>query len=175
MFKRILTATDGSDHAAKAVAIASDLAARHGANLTIVHVLNEQEPSEALRRYAAIEGGPGTDQPKRVHAIEATPQGPLPVPGSEQSAADLPAARQEIGKRVLDEAEASAREHGVSAVGSLLLEGEPAQRILDGAREQKADAIVLGSRGHGALERAIVGSVSHEVWKKADCLCITVN
>jgi nucleotide-binding universal stress UspA family protein len=33
MFKKILAATDGSDHATKAVELASELAARYGAKL----------------------------------------------------------------------------------------------------------------------------------------------
>ena len=39
MFKSIVTAVDGSAHARKAVDIASDLTAKYGARLTIIHVV----------------------------------------------------------------------------------------------------------------------------------------
>ena len=105
MFQRILNATDGSDHAAKAVAIAGELSAMDVANLIIVHVKTEDQPLEALRRFAEAEQIPTKSAPKRVQNIEATPQGPVPIPGGEQTEVDLSAAREAIGKRVLSEAE----------------------------------------------------------------------
>ena len=39
MFKKILVASDGSDHAIKAVVVASDLAAKYQADLTLFHAL----------------------------------------------------------------------------------------------------------------------------------------
>lgn len=175
MFKTILAATDGSDHAAKAVQIASDLAARYGAGLVIAHVLNEDEPLEPLRRFAETEHIATTETPRTARSIEATPHGPALVPGGEQTTVDVPAARREIGQRVLHEAMAIARKRGAEAVDSLLLEGTAAERILEGARDRGADAIVLGSRGLGNLKSALIGSVSHKVCDQADCTCITVN
>ena len=175
MFKTILAATDGSDHAAKAVAIASDLAARHGAGLVIAHVMDKDEPLEPLRRFAEAEHIPTTETAQRVRTIEATPHGPAPVPGSEQATVDIPAARHEIAKRVLHEAQAQARERGADSIDCVLLEGDVADRILDSARDRRADAIVLGSRGRGNLKSALVGSVSHKVSDQADCTCITVH
>lgn len=175
MFKAILAATDGSDHAAKAVGIAGDLAARHGADLVIAHVMNEDQPLEPLRRFAESENLPATGAHQRVRTIEATPQGPVPLAGGERTTVDVTAARREIGQRVLHEAAAVARRRGAEAVDCVLLEGEPADRIVDGARERGVDAIVLGSRGLGALKRAFFGSVSQRVCEKAECTCITVN
>jgi len=39
MIKTILVATDGSDHAGKAVDLAADIAAKYGARLVLLHVL----------------------------------------------------------------------------------------------------------------------------------------
>lgn len=175
MFQTILAATDGSDHAAKAVAVAGDLAARNGASLIIAHVLDADEPIEPLRRFAEMEHIPTTGTPQRVGAIEATPHGPVPVPGGEQETVDLPAARQEIARRVLNDAETVARERGAEPLDSLLLEGDAAEQILRGAKDRGVDAIVLGSRGLGNLKGALVGSVSNKVCKQADCTCITVS
>ena len=52
MIRVILTATDGSDHARKAVALASELAAKCGARLVLLHVLLRDAGSEALRKVA---------------------------------------------------------------------------------------------------------------------------
>lgn len=38
MFERILVAVDGSPHSSKTIPVASDLAARYGATVTVVHV-----------------------------------------------------------------------------------------------------------------------------------------
>lgn len=175
MFKTILAATDGSDHAAKAVEIASDLAVRNGARLVIAHVINEAEPLEALRRFAETEHLHTSETPLRVRSIEATPHGPVPVRVDEQTAVDVPAARREIGQRVLREAQGLARERGIEAAACLLLEGDAADQIVGGARDRDADAIVLGSRGLGNLKGALVGSVSHKVCDMTECTCITVN
>ncbi len=62
MFKTILVATDGSDHADKAIAVAGDLAAKYDANMTLLHVL--------LRRNAAV-----ADLRKLID-VEKLPDGP---------------------------------------------------------------------------------------------------
>ncbi|MBX3685820.1 MAG: universal stress protein [Rhodocyclaceae bacterium] len=48
------------------------------------------------------------------------------------------------------------------------LEGDPAARILDTAKQVLADIIVMGSRGHSAIGELLIGSVAHKVMTKAD-------
>jgi nucleotide-binding universal stress UspA family protein len=50
----------------------------------------------------------------------------------------------------------------------LLKWGNPAQEIVDAAREVEADLIFLGAHGKGFINRAILGSVSEKVVKLAD-------
>lgn len=52
-------------------------------------------------------------------------------------------------------------------VESLVLKGNPAERIVDFAEEQKVDLIVMGSLGKGGYERIILGSVSEKVMRHA--------
>ena len=59
-------------------------------------------------------------------------------------------------------AEAEAERMGVDSE-SEILEGDPVERIVEAARTWAADLVVVGSRGHGAVTSAVIGSVSREV------------
>jgi nucleotide-binding universal stress UspA family protein len=48
-------------------------------------------------------------------------------------------------------------------VTTLCVEGSPAARIIEQARENGHDLIVMGSHGRGRLGDALLGSVSREV------------
>ncbi|TMV48409.1 universal stress protein [Paenibacillus mesophilus] len=63
--------------------------------------------------------------------------------------------------------EARARASGVPVAASALLQGDPAQALLEYADEQGADLIVIGSRGLGTLKELFLGSVSHYVVQHA--------
>lgn len=65
------------------------------------------------------------------------------------------------------------RERGLAATG-LLIEGPTLETLLEEAGRLEADVIVLGSHGHGALYRAIVGSFSEEVLRRARCPVLVV-
>jgi len=65
-------------------------------------------------------------------------------------------------RRSLEEARALAAEHGVEAKTVLLL-GDPVDEIVAYADSIDADLIVIGSRGHGGLKSALLGSVSRGV------------
>ncbi|MBX7222912.1 MAG: universal stress protein [Blastocatellia bacterium] len=47
--------------------------------------------------------------------------------------------------------------------------GSPAFVILERAKDWKPDLIVLGAKGHSALERLVFGSVSHRIAVEAPC------
>jgi len=52
-------------------------------------------------------------------------------------------------------------------VTALLVQGPTTETILGEAEKLAADLIVVGSHGHGALARAIVGSTSRSLLGKA--------
>jgi nucleotide-binding universal stress UspA family protein len=54
------------------------------------------------------------------------------------------------------------------------LNGPPAKRIVEEARNRKAAYIVLGSHGHSALRDAVLGSVAAAVVKTATCPVLVV-
>ncbi|MCD6292580.1 MAG: universal stress protein [Deltaproteobacteria bacterium] len=52
---------------------------------------------------------------------------------------------------------------------TIVVEGEPADSIVQLARKHDIDLLVIGSTGKGAVKRAFLGSVSAEVIEHAPC------
>jgi nucleotide-binding universal stress UspA family protein len=65
-------------------------------------------------------------------------------------------------------AHAYLREHGLASEMKME-DGDPAEQIVAEATTGGYDIVVVGSRGHGALGRLILGSVSEEVVAHAPC------
>lgn len=82
----------------------------------------------------------------------------------------------------MDAARVAEAEDGVAEVvrtldlpgaSTVVLRGDPAAAICDHAGETEAIAIVIGSRGHGGIRRALLGSVSDHVVRHAPCPVVT--
>jgi nucleotide-binding universal stress UspA family protein len=67
----------------------------------------------------------------------------------------------------LDRAETLVRQEGCEADAEIL-EGTPAEQIVELARARSAPLIVVGSRGLGAVAGALLGSVSSAIIHRAD-------
>jgi nucleotide-binding universal stress UspA family protein len=59
--------------------------------------------------------------------------------------------------------------------GAHLRMGNVAEEIVGLARDLEADLIVMGSRGHGGVRRAVEGSISDQVVRRAPCPVMTVR
>jgi nucleotide-binding universal stress UspA family protein len=57
----------------------------------------------------------------------------------------------------------------------LIWEGDPAESIVEAAESEGADIIVVGSHGRAALGRALIGSVSDQVVRRATCPVMVVR
>ena len=55
------------------------------------------------------------------------------------------------------------------------LKGSPGPEIVRYANEQKADLLVIGSRGLNALQEMVLGCVSHKVMKRVNCPALIVK
>ncbi|TGL60210.1 universal stress protein [Leptospira ognonensis] len=57
----------------------------------------------------------------------------------------------------------------------VVVEGYPAEEIINVSESEKVDMIVMGSRGHGVIGRFLVGSVSDRVVHHASCSVTVVR
>lgn len=140
MLKKIVVATDGSDHAKKAIDFASDIASRYEAKMYIIHVVF---PLPSMLR--------GYD----IDKIEEN--------------------QHKVAEEIIASAEREVKKKGLKDYQSLMLDGDPAQEIIEFARSQGVDMIIMGSHGAGRTEMLLLGSVSHKVCHLADCTCVTVK
>jgi multicomponent Na+:H+ antiporter subunit G len=77
-------------------------------------------------------------------------------------------------RRVLEEGRARLAELGVEARGVEGL-GDPADALIETAREIQADLIVVGTRGRNVAARTLLGSVSSRVVHRAPCDVLVVR
>ena len=72
---------------------------------------------------------------------------------------------------------AAVAEHfkGFPKLESLVLMGSPAEKILELAKKEGIDLIIMGAHGRKGLERALFGSVADKVVTGALCPVVTVH
>lgn len=177
MIRTMLVATDGSEHAKKALRLASDIAAKYGARLVLLHVLMSNARSETLRKLANRRAL-GKTLRERLDNYEIDFQRAIAGAGEAATFVPVPPPHElveAIGRQVVERAEQAAKKAGVKKISTRIMGGDPADAILDAAKREKADMIVLGSRGLGDLKGLFLGSVSHKVSSRAECTCVTVK
>ena len=145
MFKTILVAYDGSEHAQNALACAAELAKTQAAKLHLVHTPQLDTPPIVIGSYVSQLGKP---------------------PSKEEIA--------EAGSHIAKQATEEAKSKGMDLEQVHLSNGVPADFILATAKAIDADLIVLGRRGLGSLGSLVLGSVSQAVTHGTTCACLTV-
>ena len=83
----------------------------------------------------------------------------VPAAGFGAIGGAFPHEPSEHDRTLLDDAAAVAREHGLAAT-TKTLRGDTVDEIVAYADARDVDLIVIGSRGHGPLTSALLGSVS---------------
>ena len=174
MTRRILVPLDGSDHAAKALAVALDMAVARGAELLLLHVLLRAAEPEELQRFAGLEQLPEADR-QRLQEVAPLSSTTMAVAGDHARVAVPPEILGRVGTHILADAEREAKARGLSKVSTRLEDGDPGRCILAVAAQAQADTIVMGSRGLGYVQGMFLGSVSHKVSHRATGTCVLVK
>ncbi|HSB60105.1 MAG TPA: universal stress protein [Vicinamibacteria bacterium] len=156
----ILVAVDFSDPAARALGLATEEAAAHGARLTLLHVLPARAGTEVY--FEGPPGGPfDPGATARVGAPWPTTSGTVVRHQPDETART----------RLLDLVPDSLRSRCDVEVGT----GAPADTIVRVAQERGADLIVMGTHGRTGIQHMLLGSVAEKVVRLAPCPVLTVR
>lgn len=147
--ERIIAAVDGSASSLKAVAAAADLAGKYGAELVLLTVTPELSASLTAELETYIR------------------QEQIDVPIGELATVDA--------ENILAGARRHAQANGADRITPRSSRGDPAEEIIARAKDQGADLIVVGSRGHGRLAGLLLGSVAQKVIAHAPCPVLVVR
>ena len=137
MYKHILVPTDGSELSDKAVEAAIKLASLLGARITAFHAM---EPYPLQGAYAAEASGVAELQPEIF---------------AERS--------EEYAKRVLETFKKAASAANVECATDYAIGRTPSQAIVEKARAEQCDLIVMASHGRRGLEGFLLGSETQKV------------
>jgi nucleotide-binding universal stress UspA family protein len=143
--KRILVPVDFSKDSLRALAYAGDLAKSFGAELRLLHVVDQTYLANAPEFSFA--------NPKLAKLLEEQWQA---------AQAQMIRIGADLGKKR-------------QRVRILMKGGSPAQVIADTARSSAADLIVMGTHGRTGLAHMLIGSVAERVVRIASCPVLTVR
>jgi nucleotide-binding universal stress UspA family protein len=142
---KILLATDGSEDARQATQAAAELSKDTGSEVHVTYV--HPSPREL-----------------RGHHLY-----------SQEVMSSVLEQAEEEGRSFLEEQAERLRAWGGKVAETHLRAGEPDKEIVKLSEELGAGTIVIGSRGLGALKRALMGSVSESVVTHAHCPVFVVR
>ncbi|NJD54615.1 MAG: universal stress protein [Candidatus Methanoperedens sp.] len=154
IYKKILIATDGSEHVKKAVTYAIELAKLSGAELHAVYVISLVSPSINLDIEADYDS-------KSYNSADITIEG-------------LKRILKREGDAAIKYIEDLAKGEGLDVV-KWIVEGLPAEEILKLAEEQSIDLIVMGTLGRSGIEKFLLGSVADKVIRGSGIPVLTVR
>ncbi len=176
MIDTILVPTDGSAHARKAVEFASELAAKFGARVVLLHVLLRDHLADGLKNVSEIQRHFGEAEGSLAEIVGEIPPDTLAEWGGKGATPEAEHhALEYIARKIIDSTIKVAKDRGVTDIHSHVVAGDPVERVLELAEKENADVIVMGSRGLGAAESILLGSTSQAVSHRSLCTCITVK
>jgi nucleotide-binding universal stress UspA family protein len=143
--KNVLVATDFGEASESALVYGRALARNFGATLHVVHVIQ--------------------------NAFGYTMAGDVAAAGYTALMSDLEtAAQKELDRTVRED---DRRELNAKAV--LMTSMHPAQGVVQYARDESIDLIVMGTHGRGPFSHILMGSVAERVVRTAPCPVLTVR
>jgi len=154
--KKILYATDLSETAVHCFAYAVSMANMYGAGITILHVLAEIPGEEFITNM--IDSGTWNEIKAR-HYSEARDQ----LIGKKRDNVAI----KEVLQAFSEEAKADGDDQAFVTDEILIKNGDPAEIIIETAKEQNCDLIVMGTHGHGAITDVLIGSTAKRVVRQS--------
>ena len=150
MIKNILVPIDGSEHSNNALKFGLDLAEKYSAKLTLLSVAQPVVVTGPM--FITQPMMPPTSTAMYVQAIESA------------------------HKKMLEDTYNRAKaEKPDLEISKMLVDGRPADSIVEIADKEKFDLIVIGSRGVGGVKKFFLGSVSDRVSDEAHCPVLIVK
>ena len=107
-----------------------------------------------------------------VYVIDTTPYYSIPL--DQLWPKDIYEQFEKIGHEITADVEETTKAAGLEAE-SIVLKGDPAERILNFAEEQNVDLIVVGAHGISKFERLVIGSVSEKIVRHAKIPVLVVR
>lgn len=152
--------------------------AMHHASCSVLVV---KEPPRPVRHLLlAIDGSAASDKAVKflLRTINPMPDGPDREPITVTVMHAVPYFKypevKETGKMLIQRHGAKLSKSGFQ-IREVLRLGKPADEILTVAKQEKADLIVTGAKGLGAIRRVLLGSVSTRVVQHAHCGVLVVR
>ena len=153
---KLLVPVDGSNASISAVKKALELAKKYGFAIKLISVVTEKS-SEYRRHENAWRGVDGSI-----------------ISDSEELEKRLEEKIKENAQRLLDAIVSKLDFSGIRVEKEVLL-GEPYAKIIETAKNDKIDIIVMSNRGFSKVKRFFVGSVTQKVISDAPCPVLVVN
>ena len=154
--KKILYATDLSENAVHAFGYAASLAEMYGAGITILHVLAEFPGEKYITNMISADTW---KEIKMRHYSEARDK----LIGKKRDHIAI----REVLHAFSEEVKANAEEQTFVTDEILIKSGSPAEIIVETAKKQNCDLIVMGTRGHGVIADVLIGSTAKWVVKQS--------
>lgn len=141
--------------------------------MTFRHILIAVDDTPVSARAVELGSGLAASLGAAVALVHAVDPTLVAAPEAGIAAAKLMAQAEQEGRRLL----VGFRERLALPVGTLefLHTGEPAATIVKAAKEWPADVIVIGTRAHGGVRRALLGSVADAVMRHAPCPVLVIR
>jgi len=163
MYETILFPTDGSDGADAALSHAKDLAEQYGATLHVLFVADDDFAPSGLVHTEHEDAE--TSEMAPGHSEEA----PSGMVNTEHELGELEEGGQQIVASVAESVDDDI------PTETVVVSGNPYERILDYAGESGTDLIVMGTHGRTGVDRYLLGSVTEKIVRTSDVPVLTVR
>jgi len=155
MYLRVLVPIDGSEYSLKAIEAAAKVTDPKKGFATVLTVLEPsvmQLPQTYLERITLYDASiPAVVIPKSTHDVML-----------------------ERARIIVTKAQEILTSSGIRSEGKVI-KGKPVKSIIDEAKAEGSDLIVIGSHGIGGMAKLLLGSVSSRVVEEAPCSVLVVR